>query len=102
MTAPGDDGQDASGWRSSFSKDSQRAEPGYYRVHLDKYNVSVELTASTRVGWHRYTFPKTNSARVLIDVGHPLGEGGLVQKHDVWNGGLRDAMIERVDDRYGR
>ncbi|OHB82849.1 MAG: hypothetical protein A2V98_14685 [Planctomycetes bacterium RBG_16_64_12] len=99
VTVPGPDGQDATGWRSRYSKNSQRAEPGYYRVHLDKYDVSVELTATPRVGCHRYAFPKSETARVLIDVGHPLGEGGLLQKQDVWNGGLRDAMIERADDR---
>jgi putative alpha-1,2-mannosidase len=98
-TVPGPDGQDETGWRSRYSKSHQRAEPGYYCVHLDKYDISVELTATPRVGCHRYACPISETARVLIDVGHPLGEGGLVQKHDLWNGGLRDAKIERVDDR---
>jgi predicted alpha-1,2-mannosidase len=102
VTVPGADGQDKSGWRSRFSKSSERAEPGYYRVHLDKHDVSVELTASTRVGYHRYTFPKTDAARVLMDVGHLLGEGGVFQQHDRFSGGLRAAMIERVDDRTVR
>ncbi len=99
VTFPGEDGQDATGWRSRFSKQSEHAEPGYYRVHLDKYDSLVELTATARVGCHRYTFPKNEAARVLIDVGHPLGEAGLFQNHDLWNGALRAAMIERVDNR---
>jgi putative alpha-1,2-mannosidase len=50
VTVPGADGQDKNGWHSGFLKSSERAEPSYYRVHLDKYDGSVELTASTRRG----------------------------------------------------
>ena len=55
---------------STFRKESEKAEPGYYTVFLDKPMVKVELTASPRVGFHRYTFPKSKEANILIDLEH--------------------------------
>src|SRR5574344_1443930 len=43
-------------YSSGFSHDSESAKPGYYSVHLDRWNVDVELTAGRRTGMHRYTF----------------------------------------------
>jgi putative alpha-1,2-mannosidase len=57
VTVPGADGQGKNGWRSGFLNSSEYAEPGYHRVHLDKHDVSVELTASTRRG-NAVTHPK--------------------------------------------
>ena len=96
VTLPGT--KDVSGWRSQYLKSSEHAEPGYYAVELEKYKIKAELTATTRAGYHRYTFPSTDTARVLIDVGHPLGEAGLTQLEDNLNG-LRSATIERLNDR---
>ena len=47
----------------------ETARPGYYSVDLTKYGVRAELTATTRTGWHRYSFPSTGRANVLFDVG---------------------------------
>jgi len=55
---------------SRFSKASEKAEAGYYRVRLDDFGVDAELTTSERVGWHRYTFGKSDSAHVLVDLQH--------------------------------
>ncbi len=55
---------------SGFKKKNEVATPGYYKTHLDKYNIDVELTASPRVGVHRYNFPKTNQANIIIDLQH--------------------------------
>jgi len=55
---------------SGFKKKNEIATPGYYKTHLDKYNIDVELTASTRAGVHRYTFPKTSQANIIIDLQH--------------------------------
>src|SRR6185437_5621134 len=52
---PGDPDQPGSGYRSEFSHASEVAQPGYYAVTLATSGVRVELTAGTRVGWHRYT-----------------------------------------------
>jgi predicted alpha-1,2-mannosidase len=43
------------GLHSKFSHDSEEARAGYYKVHLDDYNIDVELTATERVGLQRYT-----------------------------------------------
>lgn len=53
---------------SYYSKNTEVAKPGYYSVMLDDYNIKAELTASARVGMHRYTFPKSSQARVIIDL----------------------------------
>ena len=57
-----------SGMYSLFTRDKETARPGFYSVHLDRYNVDVELTATERVGFHKYVFPKTEEAKVIIDL----------------------------------
>ena len=66
--APGEKGKPGSGYHSRFSHDSEEARPGYYKVRLDDYGITAELTASERVGFHRYTFPKTDSAHIILDL----------------------------------
>ena len=58
------------GYRSLFRHETEIAEPGYYKVTLDDYNVDVELTATTRVGMQRYTFKGNAEPKVLIDLIH--------------------------------
>lgn len=55
--------------KQGFSHQQEEAQAGFYSVQLDN-GVEVELTASPRVGVHRYTFPKGTSAYVLIDLLH--------------------------------
>lgn len=57
-------------YSSSFCKKSEKAVAGYYSVFLNKPNVLAELTATARVGMHRYTFPKTDSANIVLDLEH--------------------------------
>ncbi|MEG3791570.1 GH92 family glycosyl hydrolase [Lysobacter sp. CCNWLW3] len=64
----GEDGKPGSGYRSRFRHDDEVAQPGYYAVTLDDYQVRAELTATERVGVHRYSFPKGQPAHVLIDL----------------------------------
>jgi predicted alpha-1,2-mannosidase len=54
------------GFRSRFRHETEQASPGYYAVTLDDYNVRAELTSTTRAGFQRYTFPKSDQARVLM------------------------------------
>jgi predicted alpha-1,2-mannosidase len=56
------------GYRSRFSHDNESAEPGYYSVVLDDGAIRAELTATSRVGFHRYTFPASDSAHVILDL----------------------------------
>src|SRR5215471_14145727 len=65
---PGDPEGMHSGYRSRFSHESEHAEPGYYAVTLDDPKVRAELTASERVGVHRYTFPADTKRHLLLDL----------------------------------
>ncbi|MEL7118797.1 MAG: GH92 family glycosyl hydrolase, partial [Bacteroidota bacterium] len=58
------------GYSSPFLKEKETAEPGYYAMQLEKYNIQVELTATERVGVHRYTFPTSEMANVILDLDH--------------------------------
>jgi len=64
----GDASKSGSGYTSRFQHRSEVAHPGYYAVTLDDYAIRAELTASARVGMHRYTFPQGKPAHVLIDL----------------------------------
>ena len=57
-----------SGYRSRFSHTDEHAEPGYYAVRLPDNDVDVELTASERVGLHRYRFKAGADANVILDL----------------------------------
>lgn len=61
-----------SGYRSRFSHDKEEAIPGYYTVDLLDYNIKAELTASTRVGFHRYNFLNDENRGVIIDLNHNI------------------------------
>ena len=65
---PGEIDKPGSGYRSRFSHDSEQAEPGYYAVTLQDAGVRAELTATPRVGVHRYTFPPGQPAHLLLDL----------------------------------
>mgnify|MGYP002588550126 CR=1 FL=1 len=60
-----------SGYRSRFSHATEKAWPGYYSVMLEDYGVKAELTATERVGIHRYTFPK-GDGHILLDLKHGI------------------------------
>ncbi len=71
---PGTKDNPDSGYRSRFSHADETASPGYYSVLLKDYNVQAELTATRRAGFHRYTFPKADNAKILLDLGHQIGD----------------------------
>lgn len=77
-TLPGSLENPDSGYRSRFEKSSEKASPGYYGVTLSDYGIKAELTATERVGYHRYTYPQSDVSRILFDVGHPQGESAKV------------------------
>ena len=72
MLNPGTSARSQSGYRSKFSHHNEHAEPGYYQVFLQNYGVNAELTVTTRVGVHKYTFPKSDSAHIIIDLVHGI------------------------------
>jgi len=56
------------GFHSTFLHSSEEASPGYYKVDLDSYGIQAEMTASERVGFHQYTFPKSDDAHIILDM----------------------------------
>lgn len=56
------------GFYSNFSHANEEASPGYYKVDLESYRIKAELTASDRVGFHQYTFPKSENAHIILDL----------------------------------
>ena len=66
-TDKGSQANPSSGYASRFSHADEKVKPGYYSVKLSN-GVSVELTASERVGYHRYHFPGHSEAHIIIDL----------------------------------
>jgi predicted alpha-1,2-mannosidase len=56
------------GFYSTFSHSKEKASPGYYEVELENYNIKAAFTASERVGFHQYTFPKSDDAHIILDL----------------------------------
>ena len=90
FTVPGDTAMtgERKGYRSTFSHDDEVATAGYYSVLLKDYNVTAEVTATTRVAFQRYTFPESKESRILFDIGNRQGESGAV----------KDAKVEIKDN----
>lgn len=72
-TSAGDERHPETGYRSSFSHDTEVAQAGYYAVTLADYGVRVELTSSHRAGMMRMTYPKSELSRIGIDLARRIG-----------------------------
>ncbi len=64
-------------YKSKFDHDKEEVKAGYHKVELDRYGIEVELTATRRVGFHRYTFPASDQSHVVIDFATDLGPSGV-------------------------
>ncbi len=114
-TEVGDQFDPDSGYRSRIDKDSEIAPIGYYKVELTDYNITAELTATTRCGFQRYTYPKAEDSRILFDFQFPVEytfildevqvemvdeyhiQGSLKQRSpDVWDGAVQDYIVHFV------
>jgi putative alpha-1,2-mannosidase len=60
--------QKAPWYASQFSHATEKAEPGYYSVQLERDQIKTELTSTPRVGLHRYTFSRTGKANIFVDL----------------------------------
>lgn len=74
---PGTKDDPLKGYRSRFNHASEIAKPGYYAVKLNDCNVYAEITATTRVGFHRYSFLQGSEASFIIDLGHGIADKTL-------------------------
>ena len=70
MPTMGEPSFDNKVYSSTFSHANEKASAGFYSVKLDKHNINVRLTTSTRVGFHEYTFNKDGQANIILDLNH--------------------------------
>ncbi len=61
------------GYGSAFDHLHESASPGFYSVLLKDYNIQAELTTTLRAGFHKYTFPQSDSSHIVIDLAYPFG-----------------------------
>ncbi len=71
-------------YSSAFSHENEVAQAGYYKVKLDKHDITAELTTSQRTGMHKYSFAQENDNKVILDLEH----------RDI----VLDSYIEQVDE----
>ena len=74
------------GYASRYSHNNEIARPEYYSLLLDRYDIKAELTATDRVGFHRYTYPDGKPASILIDLREGNGSNAY------------DSYIRKIDD----
>lgn len=67
------------GYRSRYSKKTEKASVGYYSVELDDYQVKVEMTATTHAGIFQFTFPENQQSRIQIDLARRVGGTSTLQ-----------------------
>jgi predicted alpha-1,2-mannosidase len=79
-------GTPGDGYVSRFSHAEEVAKPGYYKVFLQDPKVTVELTATTRVGLHRYTFTQSGQSHIVIDLMHGIQNDAYDTQLKVVNG----------------
>lgn len=92
-------GSDA--YRSSFTHADETAKPGYHKVNLTDYDITAELTSTMRVGFHRYTFPESDSAYILFDTGAYLAHGPTAYS-EVWKVSDTEIAGWEIMERTGR
>ncbi|MGF1699507.1 GH92 family glycosyl hydrolase [Photobacterium makurazakiensis] len=83
--------QDDQHQESEFQKSNEHATAGYYQVTLDNSGIEAELTATPRVGLHRYHYPSDQPQKLKIDLGHTLNED--------WGGVSLENEITFIDDK---
>ncbi len=74
----------------TFSHDTEKASPGYYKVTVDPWDIDAELTATARTGYHKYQFPSSTEAKLMIDLSHVLQPN--------WGHRLLESELKIVDE----
>lgn len=87
MPTMGEPSLDNKEYSSKFSHKNEKSTAGFYSVKLDKHNIDVRLTTSTRVGFHEYTFNTSGQANVILDLNHRdhliMGEVRIVDEKTI-------------------
>lgn len=88
---------------SFYTHDKEEVRAGYHKVVLEDYDVTAELTSTTRVGFHRYTWPESDQSHILFDFTTVLGpsatmEGSVERVNDMelQGFGVMDGTIRRL------
>jgi predicted alpha-1,2-mannosidase len=68
---------------SVYDKAREKSSPGYYTAYLDDFRTKVEMTATAWTGIFRFTFPQTEKAHILLDLGRAGGDIEIVNDHTV-------------------
>ena len=101
MPMNGDPSPDNKIYGSKFQHNNEKASPGYYSVKLDDDNILAELTATTRVGFHKYTFNAAGQHNIILDLKHRdavlASSIKIINDHTI--GGLRRSKAW-ADDQY--
>ena len=92
---PGIEKPGMEGYKSTYDHGQESASPGYYSVFLRDYQVKAELTVTQRCGFHKYTYPKSDNAHIIIDLQHPGGAEELYIKK------VSDTEIEGLRRSHG-
>jgi predicted alpha-1,2-mannosidase len=91
------DKDSAYNWKSTYSHDRETVEPGYYSVHVERYNIDAELTTTERVGFHKYSYNAGENSFVIVDLKYGTGwdmlTDGLIEQVD--NNGIRGHRMSR-------
>jgi len=87
-TQTGEERSTGVGYRSQIDKSTEESPLGYYKVMLTDYKIKAELTATTRCGFQRYTYPKATDSRVMIDLQIPAE----------YSYELKDVTLRKVSD----
>ena len=83
------------GYGSAFDHQHEKASPGYYSVLLKDFYIQAEMTTTLRAGFHKYTFPQSDSAKILVDLSYPFGAEVLNIKK------ISDTEIEGLRRSHG-
>jgi len=78
----------SAGYHSRIEKSTEKASPGYYSCFLYDANCKAEMTATTRCGFHKYTFDKAGEARIILSLLFPAEDQAFI----------RDAKIRMVNN----
>jgi predicted alpha-1,2-mannosidase len=68
---------------SIYDKARERSSPGYYSVYLDDFHTQAEMTATTWTSLFKFTFPQSDMAHVLLDLGRQGGDIEVIDHHTV-------------------
>lgn len=66
-------------WQAKYTHQNETVKPGYYAIEIEKYNIKAELTATERVGFHKYNFKNEGNSKVVVDLKYGTGWDNLTK-----------------------